>query len=79
MELFTIENIITLGVLTLLQGVLGVDNLLYIALESKRAEENLQSKVQKIGIGIAIILRIILLFSLIKVISYFQEPLILIR
>ena len=75
MELFTIENIITLGILILLQGVLGVDNLLYIALESKRAEENLQSKVQKIGIGIAIVLRIILLFSLIKVISYFQDPL----
>ena len=75
MELFTIENIITLGILTLLQGVLGVDNLLYIALESKRAEENLQSKVRRIGIALAIILRIILLFSLIKVISYFQEPL----
>ena len=38
MELFTIENLLTLGMLTLLQTVLGLDNLLYIALESKRAE-----------------------------------------
>ena len=75
MELFTIENIVTLGILTLLQGVLGVDNLLYIALESKRAEKNLQGKVRRIGITLAIILRIVLLFLLIKVISYFQEPL----
>ncbi|MGK0385827.1 MAG: putative tellurium resistance membrane protein TerC, partial [Patiriisocius sp.] len=35
--LFTLENFITLGLLTLLQAVLGLDNLLYISLESKRA------------------------------------------
>ena len=37
-ELFTIENLLALAMLTLLQAVLGLDNLLYIALESKRAE-----------------------------------------
>ena len=73
--LFTLENIFTLCMLTLLQAVLGFDNLLYISLESKRAPLEKQSFVRKSGIGIAIILRIVLLFLLISVIDYFQNPL----
>ena len=75
MELFTIENLFTLAMLTLLQAVLGLDNLLYIALESKRAEPSQQKKVRQIGIGGAVILRIVLLFLLIRIIGYFQESL----
>ena len=75
MELFTIENLFTLAMLTLLQAVLGLDNLLYIALESKRAEPSQQKKVRQIGIGGAVIFRIILLFVLIRIIGYFQESL----
>ena len=33
-ELLTIQNFMTLGMLTLLQVVLGFDNLLYISIES---------------------------------------------
>jgi len=73
--IFTLDNLITLGMLTLLQAVLGLDNLLYISLESKRAPENQQKKVRTLGIGLAIILRIILLFVLIRVIAYFKNPL----
>ena len=60
--------------LTLLQAVLGFDNLLYISLESKRAPLNQQTMVRRLGIGIAIVLRIILLFVLINIIQYFQNP-----
>ena len=42
MEIFTFENLATLGMLTLLQAVLGFDNLLYISLESKQAPEEKQ-------------------------------------
>ena len=35
--LFTLDNLFTLAMLTLLQLVLGFDNLLYISIESKRA------------------------------------------
>lgn len=70
-----IENLITLGFLVLLQAVLGFDNLLYISLESKRAPEAERAKVRKLGIGLAILLRIILLFVLIKVIDLVQDPL----
>ena len=73
-DLLTFENLITLGLLTLLQAVLGFDNLLYISLESKRAPEEDQPRVRKLGIGIAIFLRIALLFLLVSVIDYFQEP-----
>ena len=75
MDLFTLENLLTLAMLTLLQAVLGLDNLLYIALESKRAEPSQQKRVRQIGIGGAVILRIVLLFLLIRIIGYFQESL----
>ena len=75
MELFTIENLVTLVMLILLQTVLGLDNLLYISIESKKAKENHQKKVRRIGIGGAIILRLILLFALIEIIGYFQNTL----
>ena len=75
MDLFTVENLFTLAMLTLLQAVLGLDNLLYIALESKRAEPSEQKRVRQIGIGGAVIFRIILLFVLIRIIGYFQESL----
>ena len=68
------ENILTLLMLVLLQAVLGFDNLLYISLESKKADPKHQSFVRRTGIGLAIIFRIILLFALVKLVSYFQKP-----
>lgn len=69
-----LENLLTLGALVLLQAVLGFDNLLYISLESKRAPPEKQSQVRKMGIGLAIVLRIILLFLLVSLIKYVQDP-----
>ena len=73
-SIFSLNNLFTLGMLTLLQAVLGFDNLLYISLESKRAPISQQAMVRRWGIGIAIVLRIILLFVLINIIQYFQNP-----
>jgi len=72
--LFTIENLMTLGMLVMLQAVLGFDNLLYIIIESKRVEAARQSKLRKTGIWMAVVFRLLLLFLLIKVLSYFTEP-----
>lgn len=74
MEASLLTNIMTLGMLILLQLVLGFDNLLYISLESQNAPADRQSYVRKMGIGMAIVLRIALLFILISVIDYFQDP-----
>lgn len=69
-----IDMVITLALLVILQAVLGFDNLLYISLTSKRAPVESQARVRKLGIGIAIVLRIILLIVLVNLIGYFQEP-----
>lgn len=69
-----LENIFTLLMLILLQAVLGFDNLLYISLESKKTPLEEQKRVRKVGILVAIALRIGLLFLLLSIIDYFQEP-----
>jgi predicted tellurium resistance membrane protein TerC len=74
-ELFSLDNLITLVLLVMLQAVLGFDNLLYIVLESKRAPAVSQRMVRLWGIGLALVLRIVLLFALMKAIAYFQDPL----
>jgi len=74
MHFLNIYNIVTLLMLVLLQAVLGFDNLLYISLESKKAPLESQSRVRKLGIGLAIVLRIILLFVLVSIISSVQTP-----
>ncbi|MEM6672189.1 MAG: TerC family protein [Planctomycetota bacterium] len=61
--------------LIVLQAVLGFDNLLYISLESKRAPEEDQARVRRLGIGIAIGLRIVLLFALLHLIEKAQKEL----
>ncbi|MFT4561175.1 MAG: putative tellurium resistance membrane protein TerC [Gammaproteobacteria bacterium] len=73
-ELFTVENVANLGVLIFLQAVLGFDNLLYISIESKRAPLESQAAVRKWGILIAVGLRVVLLFVMIKLIANLTEP-----
>ena len=73
-ELFTVSGIMTLLMLVLLQAVLGFDNLLYISIESKRVPEDKQAMVRKFGIGLAIVLRIILLYVVTTAINYFKTP-----
>jgi len=69
-----LDNILTLLMLILLQAVLGIDNLLYISLESQNAPKDKQQYVRNVGIGAAIFLRLGLLFLLVKLIQYFQDP-----
>ncbi len=73
-ELLTLENFANLGVLLFLQAVLGFDNLLYIAIESKRAPEEHQKSVRRNSILIAIALRIVLLFLMVSLIERFEAP-----
>lgn len=73
-SLFSPHGIFTLGMLVMLQAVLGFDNLLYISIESKRAPEDQQSFVRKTGISLAIIFRILLLIVLVHLVDLLQEP-----
>ncbi len=73
-ELLSVENFANLAVLIFLQAVLGFDNLLYISIESQRAPAAQQAAVRRWGIIIAVALRVILLFVMIKLISSLTEP-----
>jgi len=73
-ELFTFASLFTLIMLIILQAVLGFDNLLYISIESRRVEESQQSRVRRLGIGLAVALRIVLLLLLVSAIGYFNAP-----
>lgn len=73
--LFSLEGLFTLLMLVLLQAVLGFDNLLYISIESKRVEPSQQRSVRRLGIGLAIALRIVLLFGILKAVEALQDVL----
>jgi predicted tellurium resistance membrane protein TerC len=74
MDVFSLDNLISLAMLTILQAVLGFDNLLYISLESQRAPVHKQALVRRVGIALAMVLRIGLLFLLVSVIDVFKAP-----
>lgn len=73
-DLLTLENATNLIMLCFLQAVLGFDNLLYISIESQRAPVAQQKAVRTWGILIAVALRIVLLFVMIKLIALLSEP-----
>jgi predicted tellurium resistance membrane protein TerC len=73
-EFFTAEHLLTLVVLTALETVLGFDNLLYITIEAKRVAPERQKYVRQVGIVLAIVLRIVLLFIVLQLIAAFKEP-----
>ncbi len=73
-DLFTLQNLGNLVMLCFLQAVLGFDNLLYISIESQRAPAEKQRSVRFWGIIIAVTLRVVLLFVMIRLIDALSEP-----
>jgi predicted tellurium resistance membrane protein TerC len=61
---FSNEMIISLITLTLMEIVLGIDNIIFIAIMVARLPIEHQSKIRNLGIGLALIIRIGLLFSI---------------
>ena len=74
LDLLTLENLGALVMLIFLQAVLGFDNLLYISIESQRAPVAQQKAVRFWGIVIAVALRIVLLFVMIRLIDALSQP-----
>lgn len=72
--LLTPENLIALLTLTLLEIVLGVDNIIFISIVSNKLEESKQGRARFIGITLALINRVVLLFFL-SYLMAIQEPL----
>lgn len=55
---------ISLLTLTLLEIVLGIDNIIFISILSGKLPENQQAKARRLGLGLALFTRVLLLMSL---------------
>ena len=54
----------SLATLTLLEIILGIDNVIFVSIVANKLPENQRSKARKIGLGLALILRLIFLSML---------------
>ena len=76
MELFLqTETWIALLTLTFLEIVLGVDNIIFISIVSNKLPEHQQAKARTLGLGFALVFRIILLLGISYIIQ-FTQPLV---
>ncbi len=73
-EIFTAEGLTALLTLTLLEVVLGIDNVIFISILSGKLEEDEQPRARRLGIAIAVISRIVLLVVLSLVLNTLTEP-----
>ena len=62
--LFTIENLISFLSLTLMEIVLGIDNIIFISILTGRLPESQQEKARLVGLTLALLIRVGLLFAL---------------
>ena len=63
-ELLTSENLIALLTLALLEIVLGIDNIVFIAILTGKLPPEQRSKARRIGLALAMVMRVGLLFAL---------------
>jgi predicted tellurium resistance membrane protein TerC len=63
-ELLTVENLIALLTLSSLEIVLGIDNLVLLAVVSSRLEPAVQSRARRIGLVLAMGMRLLLLLAI---------------
>lgn len=71
--IFTLDNAIVFITLTILELVLGIDNLIFISILSAKLQKNLQARARTVGLLLAMFVRIGLLFSITWVIGL-TEP-----
>lgn len=62
-SLLTIDALISLLSLTLMEIVLGIDNIIFISILCNRLPENEQEKARRLGLVLALLMRIALLFA----------------
>jgi predicted tellurium resistance membrane protein TerC len=63
-ELFTMENLLALVTLSALEIVLGIDNVVFIAILAGKLPPEQRNKARRIGLILAMLMRIALLFSI---------------
>ncbi len=73
-HLLTLDGLVSLLTLTLMEIVLGIDNIIFISIVAGKLPEALQKRAWYIGLGLALIFRILLLLSITWIVQ-FKEPL----
>ncbi|MHC5110399.1 MAG: TerC family protein [Planctomycetota bacterium] len=68
-ELLTVENLLAFLTLTMLEIVLGIDNIVFIAILSGKLDPKLQSKARRLGLGAAMGMRILMLLGISWILS----------
>ncbi len=63
-ELFSIASLISLLTLSILEIVLGIDNIIFISIIADRLPRNKQKKARTVGLMLALLMRILLLCSI---------------
>ena len=63
-HLFTVEGLISLITLIVMEIVLGIDNIIFISILAGKLPLNKQAKARRIGLMLALLIRIGLLFSI---------------
>lgn len=63
-ELFSIASLISLLTLSVLEVVLGIDNIIFISIVANKLPRAQQGKARTVGLMLALIMRVILLFSI---------------
>lgn len=73
-ELFSIASLISLLTLSVLEIVLGIDNIIFISIIAGKLPKQQQQKARTIGLILALIMRVTLLFSISFIVGL-KEPL----
>jgi predicted tellurium resistance membrane protein TerC len=73
-EIFTTENLLALLTLTLMEIVLGIDNIVFISILANKLPVEQRARARQLGLGAALVMRIALLFS-ISFIARLTDPL----
>jgi predicted tellurium resistance membrane protein TerC len=73
MDWFTPAALISLTTLTLMEIVLGIDNIIFISILVGRLPESQRDRIRNIGISLALLIRVALLFSISWVMSLQNE------
>ena len=74
LQFFTIENAIALLTLTILEIVLGIDNIIFISILADTLPHEQQARGRQLGLMLAMLTRILLLLSLSWII-HLEQPL----
>jgi predicted tellurium resistance membrane protein TerC len=72
-ELLTVDSLISLLTLTLLEIVLGIDNIIFISILALKLPANEQSKARTTGILLALGVRVLLLFGITWIVSLQED------